>query len=252
MSSAAIAGAGGLLGRGRGYTPLQEGDCAIGLIADTQYITVSTGVSAWKNLGNKPDLLQSTPSKQPAFNPTGINGKGGVFGDAVNDQLDLNPYLMFGTAVTVVVGLKLGSLDTYRFVFDVHPSERLFSLTVGTAMQNGHSGDAGQVLLNTNGLPPSTLVTGERRCISHLVDAAEPVASEVKCRVDGVLDPGASFGPNNTTLSPATDTLFSLFSGNVVGFFADHGIRQVWLFEKLLTPSARARVESFVMADLGI
>jgi hypothetical protein len=243
---------GPIMGAALQYSPLDEGDCAIGLIANSQYITIATGVSAWGNLGSEPDLLQGTVGKQPTFNATGINGKGGVFGDGVNDQLDLSPYYLVGNAVTVIMGVKLGTLAG-DFTWDVQPGERLFSLTGGGVMQVGHFGDVGQAILNTDGVAPSDLMTGELRCITQLVDATEPTASEVKCRIDGLLDPNASTGSNNATLWPTADTIFSLFGwSGAPSFFGDLGFRQLWLFEKLLSAAAVARVEGYVMRDLGI
>ena len=93
-----------------GFTPNKIAGLAIWLdAADASTVTISTGVSAWKNKvsGSTIEATQATGNNQPDYQIAQQSGKNSIFFDGSNDSLDLGDLsATFPTGATLIAAFK--------------------------------------------------------------------------------------------------------------------------------------------------
>ena len=108
-------------------------------------ITVSTGVSEWRDAGGSSiKAIQVTGSAQPAYQTAAQNGRNAVYFDGTNDNMSLgNLSASFPTAATAIFAYKPNGNDTYSLYTDsdnnafwAYPTGRTYIGTFKTTRLN--------------------------------------------------------------------------------------------------------------------
>lgn len=108
-------------------------------------ITVSTGVSEWRDAGGSSiKAAQVTANAQPAYQTAAQNGKNAVYFDGTNDNMSLgNLSASFPTAATAIFAYKPNANDTYSVYTDsdnnafwAYPTGRTYIGTFKTTRLN--------------------------------------------------------------------------------------------------------------------
>jgi hypothetical protein len=269
ISSAGIASAAGVYGV---LDPRYLAGCKMWLDAsDASSVTLNSGnVAEWRDKsGNGTHATQFTAASQPAYNSTGLNGRGVVEFDSAEALTWASSTATFnylhnatgGTIFMVLLNATTSDPNAIRYIltnsgtstantgfgvfFDDRSSvSRNNGIVAG--VDRGVSGQGTSSGLASNAFPSANSYA----VLSVAFDNSNATAaSRVIVRVNGT---ALSMGNTLTNAAATGNATSNLILGNFGGSNAVRGVAEMAFYEGVLSATSLARLESYAGAKWGI
>jgi len=269
ISSAGIASASGSYGV---FDPRYIAGCKMWLDgADSASVSLNSGnVAEWRDKsGNLTHATQFTAASQPAYNSTGLNGRGVVEFDATEalawaSSTAAFNYMHNATGGSLVMVLQQDSSsdpNAIRYIltnsntstastgFGIYSDDRssvtrnngfVAGVNRGVSGQGTSSGFANNAFPSANGYAVLSVAFD---------NANATAASRVITRVNGT---AVSMGNTSTNAAATGNASTNLFLGNFGGGGSLRGVAEMVFYEGVLSTASFSRLESYCGAKWGI